>query len=101
MKLLLITSIAEYSSEVKQILKSANVKTYSYRNVIGYRNTADEALESNWFGGEMYENESILFYAFVPKENTDLICSAVAAFNVRQETLSHIHVAVLKIEKTN
>ena len=49
----------------------------------------------------MYENDSILFYAFVPKENTDVICDAVAAFNARQETLSHIHVAVLQIEKTN
>ena len=101
MKLLIITSIAEYSSEVKQILKKASVKTYSYRDVVGYRNTAEEAIESNWFGGEMYENESILFYAFVAKENTDILCDSVADFNAKQETLSHIHVAVLNIEKSN
>lgn len=101
MKLLLITSIAEYSNEVKEILKKARVKTYSYRNVIGYSNNANEALETNWFGGEMYENDSMLFYAFVPKENTDIICDAVADFNAKQETLSHIHVAILQIEKTN
>ena len=30
MKLLLITAVAEFEKDVKQILKNANVKAYSY-----------------------------------------------------------------------
>jgi hypothetical protein len=98
MKLLLITTIAAFTGEVKQILKKAQVSTYSYKDVMG---SADASLETNWFGSELHETESVLFYAFVPKEHTDSVCEAVAAFNAQQETMSHIHVAVLAIEKTN
>lgn len=101
MKLLLITAVAEFGKEVKQILKKSNVKTYSYKEVVGYRNASEDTLGSNWFGTEMNENESILFYAFVEKENVDIVCSAINEFNAKQETLSHIHSAVLNIEKYN
>ena len=101
MKLLLITAVAEFGNEVKQILKTSNVNTYSYKEVKGYRNTSEDALGSNWFGTEMNENESILFYAFVQKQNVDIVFDAVNEFNNKQETVSHIHVAVLNIEKSN
>jgi len=45
MKLLLITAIAEFEKEVKQILKNAQVKSYSYKEVKGYRNASKEAIE--------------------------------------------------------
>ena len=101
MKLLLITAVAEFENEVKQILIKAKVKTFSYREVTGYRNTSEDAIESNWFGTEMNENESIMFYAFVEKENVDLGCNAITEFNAKQETLSHIHFAVINIERSN
>ncbi len=101
MKLLLITAVAEFEKEVKQILKKAQVKTFSYREVTGYRNTSDDTIEGNWFGTQMNENESIMFYAFVQKESVDKVCSAIEEFNANQETLSHIHSAVLNIEKSN
>ena len=93
--------VKKYPKEVKQILKKGNVKTYSYKEVVGYRNASEDALGSNWFGTEMNENESIMFYAFVEKENVDIVCSAITEFNAKQETLSHIHSAVLNIEKSN
>lgn len=101
MKLLLITAVAEFETAVKQILKKAQVKTFSYREVTGCRNTSEDAIESNWFGTEMNENNSILFYAFVPKENVDLVFNFITEFNIEQETLSDIHYAVLNIEKSN
>lgn len=101
MKLLLITAIAEFGKEVKQILKNAQVKNYSYQEVVGYRNATQDALNSNWFGTEMNENESIMFYAFVEKENVDLVFDAVTEFNSKQESQSHIHTTILNIEKSN
>jgi hypothetical protein len=37
----------------------------------------------------------------VEKENVDMVCSAITEFNSKQETLSHIHSAILNIEKSN
>lgn len=101
MKLLIITSISEFEKEIKQMLVKANVKNFSYKEVIGYHNTSDEAIGDNWFATEMNENESMLFYAFVPSENVEMVFNAINEFNAKQETLSKIHVATVNIENSN
>ena len=101
MKLLIITSISEFEKEIKLMLVKANVKNFSYKEVIGYHNTSDEAIGDNWFATEMNENESILFYAFVPSENVEMVFNSINEFNAKQETLSKIHVATVNIENSN
>jgi len=101
MKLLIITAVTGYLNNVKHILKKAEVKSYSYKEVNGYTNASETAMDSNWFGGNIDENESVLFYAFVPKANVDKVFDAINSFNAKQETLSHIHVAIINIEKSN
>lgn len=101
MKLLIITAITEFEKDIKSMLKKASVKAFSYRKVTGYRDVSEEFIESNWFASEMNETESLLFYAFVKKENLDLLFQLVADFNAKQETKAQINVASLNIEKSN
>ncbi|WP_395056254.1 hypothetical protein [Flavobacterium sp.] len=101
MKLLIITAIADFDKDIKKMLKQASVKTFTYKEVKGFNDILEESIESNWFGSEMNENESILYYAFVKKENVDLFFELVNGFKKKQESLSTIHVAVLNIEKSN
>lgn len=101
MKLVFITAIAEFDKEVKKMLKEAKVLSYSYRDVKGYRDSTEDAVETNWFGSEMNETESVIFFAFVEKQNVDTLLDLVEKFNSKQETLSHIHTAVLSVEKHN
>jgi nitrogen regulatory protein PII len=101
MKLLIITAVIAFEKDIKQMLKQANVKTVTYKEVKGFNDISEEAIESNWFSAELNETESILFYAFVKKENVDKLFDLVTEFNERQETLSKIHIAVLNIEKSN
>jgi hypothetical protein len=101
MKLLLITAVNEFEKEIKQLLKKASVQSFSYQNAKGFKNNSGEAVESNWFGSEMNETESILFYAFAEKEKVEDLFELVSDFNKEQESLSHIHIAVLNIEKSN
>lgn len=101
MKLLIITAITEFEKDIKTLLKKANVMSFSYRNVMSYKDVSDEFLESNWFASEMNETESLLFYAFVSKEKVDLFFQSVADFNAQQPTKARVQVAVLNIEKTN
>ncbi len=101
MKLVLITAIAEFEKEVKKMLKEAKVKSYSYRDVKGFRDASEESLESNWFGSEMNETDSVLFYAFILQQNLDALFEEVAAFNKKLESISKVHLAVLSVEKYN
>lgn len=101
MKLVLITAIAEFDKEVKKMLKEAKVLSYSYNQVKGYRDSTEDAVETNWFGSEMNETESVVFYAFVQKENIDNLFEQVEAFNAKQKTVSHVHIAVFGIERNN
>jgi hypothetical protein len=101
MKLLVITAIKEFKKDILQMLRKAEVKNFSFREVTGYRDSSQDAVASNWFASEMNESESILFYAFVNKENVDMFFNLVAVFNAEQHNASRVHVAVLNIEKSN
>jgi len=101
MKLLLITAIKEFEKEIKQILKKSQVKSFSYRDVKGFKDNSEDAIKANWFASNMQENESVLFYAFVQKEKVDTFFELVDIFNKAQVTKSNIHIAVLSIERCN
>lgn len=101
MKLLIITAIAAFDQDIKKMLKQADVKTFTYKEVTGFKDLSEEAIESNWFATDMSLNESILYYAFVKIENVDPFFALVNEFNAKQESLSNIHIAVLNIEKYN
>ncbi|OCB78550.1 hypothetical protein [Flavobacterium crassostreae] len=101
MKLLILTAIAAFDLDIKKMLKQAAVKTFTYKTVTGFTDLSAEAIENNWFGSERNENDSILYYAFVKKENVDLFFDLVMDFNKKQESRSQVHVAVLNIEKSN
>lgn len=101
MKLLIITAIRSFKKEIKTILKKADVKNYSYKDVTGYRDASAFSINENWFANDMNEGEAIFFYAFVKKENVDSVFEMVEAFNKKQESLSTIHVAEIKLDRTN
>lgn len=101
MKLVIITSSIAFQKDIKAMLKKVDVKTYSFREVTGYKDFSDTATPENWFASEVNETESILFYAFVKNENIDHLFNLITEFNDGQESLSHIHIAVLNIEKSN
>lgn len=101
MKLAIITAIKEFEKDIKLQLKKADVKTFSFREVTGYRDSTEDSIETNWFSSEMNQTDSILFYAFVKKENVDNLFELIEDFNGHQKTLSKIHLVILNIEKSN
>ena len=101
MKLVVITAIAEFEKDIKNMLKEAKVKSYSYRDVKGFRDASEESVESNWFGSEMNETDSIVFYAFILQQNLDTLFQEVNQFNKEQKTISKVHLAVFSVEQYN
>ncbi|MFM6954143.1 MAG: hypothetical protein ACKOWL_04085 [Sphingobacteriaceae bacterium] len=101
MKLVVITAIAAFENDIKQLLKKAAVSNFSHQEVSGYQHVSAEALDANWFASEAVETPSVLFYAFVAKGYVELLFNLVEDFNSSQETASRVHVAILQIEKSN
>jgi hypothetical protein len=101
MKLIIITAIKAYELAIKAILKNAQIGSYTYKDVIGFKDASTEAISTNWFGTEMNENDSILFFAFVPEALVASVFESVEQFNQSQETSSKVHVALLNIEQSN
>jgi nitrogen regulatory protein PII len=99
MKLLIITAVREFEKDIKLILKKAQVKSFSYKDVKGFKDNSEDVLEANWFAANEQEMESILFYAFVNEEKVDGLFDRVKEFNTDQVSKSNIHLAVLNIER--
>ena len=101
MKLAIITAIREFEKDIKFLLKKADIKKYTIKEVTGYRDSTEDSIESNWFSSEMNQTQSMLFYAFADEENVEKLFELVEGFNIKQKTLSKIHLAILNIEKSN
>lgn len=99
MKLLIITAVQEFENKIKKILLKSGTRVFSYMPATGYKDMA-ENMEENWFGGGMHENESVIFMAFVPTENENLVYDKVKAFNNNDEFTSRIHVATVDLDRT-
>lgn len=70
MKLLLIVAVKAFQKEIQQLLKKANISSYSYKEVTGYQNSSEEFIEENWFATNSIENESVLFYVFAHEKKS-------------------------------
>lgn len=101
MKLLIITSVKTFEDKVKQLLADNNVLTYSYNSVIGYRDSTQEAVSSNWFATEMNKTESLLFFAFVSSETSEKVFESIEELNKTCDIHSKVHIAITPIEKSN
>ena len=101
MKLVIITAIAEFEKDIKKMLKEAKVKSYSYKDVKGFRETSAENIEDNWFGSEISETDSVVFYAFILQQNLDTLFDEVSTFNKNQKSVSKVHLAVLTVDQYN
>lgn len=101
MKLLIITASKAFEGNVKKLLADNQVMAYSYSSVIGYRDSTQDSLNSNWFATDMNWTESLLFFAFVSDETSAHVFESVEELNKTSELRSRVHIAVTPIEKSN
>lgn len=101
MELLIITAIKEFEDVIKTTLKNADVISFSAMSVTGFNNAAKVDIMSNWFARDKGESDSVLFYAFVAKNNAKEVLKEIEVFNETNEVLTKIHAAVLDIKESN
>tara|TARA_R100001369_G_scaffold62875_1_gene89831 strand:- start:1030 stop:1335 length:306 start_codon:yes stop_codon:yes gene_type:complete len=98
MKLLIVTSVAEFQKEILSIFKKANIEAFSRTEIDGYKNTNSVIATVSWFPGEKGGNESLMFFSFTENEKIELLFQLVSEFNENLETNNPIRVAVVNIE---
>jgi nitrogen regulatory protein PII len=101
MKLIVVTAIREFESEIKKSLLDSGIKSFSHTHVTGYRHSSLEAVSTNWFASEMDETESVIFYAIAPDENANIVFSRIQMYNESVGTRSKVHIVILNTEKSN
>lgn len=101
MKLLIITASKGFEKNIVRMLKTAGVQHFSFQDVNGYQDVSEHPLQDHWFTTEATVTESVLYYAFVAAEKTDHLLAEVDQFNSVQNVQSHIHAAVVALEKMN
>jgi nitrogen regulatory protein PII len=100
MEMIVITAVQAYQKEIKRILKENQVATFSYLDVTGHKEIAEESRDDNWFVSNAGEYSSVMFYAFVASGQVDRVLEAIASFNNKQEVKSHVHAVVMEIKKS-
>lgn len=100
MKLIIITAVQEFEKQIKKILFKSNTKVFSYMPITGYKDISLDTYKENWFGGDMPESESVVFMAFVPEENVDVLFDNFKEFNDNDKFSSRIHVATVNLERS-
>lgn len=101
MKLLIITVVNSFEENVKQILKSNKVASYSYNEVVGYRDSSLDNVSANWFGTGMHKAASTIFFVFISESQANDVYDDIESFNEQGEVKSKIHVFITPVEKTN
>lgn len=99
MKLIVLTAVSAYETNIKELLQKSSIPQYSFHKVTGFRDSTLESVPNNWFASELNENESILFFAFVPESLVDPLFEQLNEFNASLEAKSKIHLFVSPIEK--
>jgi len=98
MKLLIVTSVAEFQKKILSIFKKANIEAFSRTEIDGYKNTNSVIATVSWFPGEKGGNESLMFFSFTENEKIELLFDLVSEFNENLETNNPIRAAVVNIE---
>lgn len=100
MKLLIVTVVEEFDTEILLMFKKAHIDSYSGSDIDGYKNVASMVRTASWFPSEKGGVESSLFFSFTEDENIDQLFGLIKEFNSKMETNNPIKAVVVPIEKS-
>jgi hypothetical protein len=99
MKLLIVTVVEQFHSEILRLFKEAQIESFSGSEIDGYKNVATLLMTRSWFPSEKGGAESSLFFSFTDEEKIDKLFDLIEVFNQNLETNNPIKAVVVPIEK--
>jgi len=99
MKLIIVTAVEEFKSEVLRLFKKAGIESFSGSEIDGYKTIAPLLMTQSWFPSEKGGNESSLFFSFTEEDRIDTLFELIEAFNTTLETNNPVKAIVVPIER--
>ncbi len=100
-KILTITAVEAYAQDIIGVLEKNEVESFTYQEVIGYRDSTKDNISDNWYAAEFNKTPSVLFYVFLQEKLVENITNAINIFNDNNKVISKIHWNLLSVERSN
>lgn len=89
----------EHQEQLNQLFKNADIPIFSKVDVEGFKSGSKQVDLSNWFGDGIDGYLSVMYFAFVPKQNAENIMEKVKTFNADEDRMAPIHAFELPVDK--
>ncbi|MDR9457119.1 MAG: hypothetical protein RI572_06890 [Salegentibacter sp.] len=99
MKLLMVTTVAEYQKGVLKLFKEAGIEAFSTSEIDGYKSNDSLIATQSWFPSEKGGSESLLYFSFTKNKKIDEFFKLVEEYNKHLETDNPIRVVVVPVER--
>lgn len=100
MKMIIVTTVEEYKSEVFKLFKKAGIESFSESDIDGYKNIVPLLYTSSWFPSERGGAASNLFFSFTEEEKVTELFKYLREFNAESHTTNPIRAVEIPIERT-
>ncbi len=99
MKLLVVTGFEDYTNEILQILKKAEIHIFSKSQMSGFKNNFREDNSGNWFAAGHNEYNAVMIFAFTEAEKAERVLELVQSSNDQNTSQSKIRAFLTNVEK--
>ncbi len=99
MKLVLVTVVEEFQSDVLKLFKKAEIESFSSSEIDGYKHSTSLLRTASWFPSLKGGAESSLFFSFTDDNHIDTLFELIKEFNKNLETNNPMKAVVVPIEK--
>lgn len=100
MKLLIVTCLKEYLSDVSQIFKKSNIDVFSTSNIIGHRDSRSSNILEDWFARGEEQADSMMIFTFIDEANVQRAMELIADYNKNLKEHFPVRAFVLGVEKS-
>ncbi len=81
MKLLVVTTLAEYEHKVSDMLTQVGINDFSKTGTTGYKEARQTNILDNWYGGDDADYNSVFFFSFTEPEKAERMLKAITQCN--------------------
>lgn len=100
MKLLVVTCLKEYLSDVSKIFKQANIDVFSTSDIVGHRDGAPLNLLEDWFASGNEQFDSLMIFTFTNQSNAEHGIELIKNYNVTLKENFPVRAFVMPVEKS-
>lgn len=98
MKLLVVTSLAEFSDKVAEMLTNSGITVFSRTETTGFKATHRPNLLDNWYGSSNGKFNSMFFFAFTSEEAARNMLNSINKCNEERNERFPVRGFILPVE---